>query len=58
MSQIYKPVKWEQLMHTLYQRKGDMPFPNTYEVGPGKQLGTILRMVNNKAYASYQAVEV
>ena len=45
-------------MHTLYQRKGDMPFPNTYEVGPGKQLGTILRMVNNKAYASYQAVEV
>ncbi|XP_067933565.1 malonyl-CoA-acyl carrier protein transacylase, mitochondrial-like [Watersipora subatra] len=58
ISQIYSPVKWEQIMHTVYQRRHDTPFPQSYEVGPGGQLGTILKMVNNKAYQSYQAIEV
>ncbi|XP_014681595.1 PREDICTED: probable malonyl-CoA-acyl carrier protein transacylase, mitochondrial [Priapulus caudatus] len=49
VKQVLKPVKWEQTMHAIYERKPDVLFPRTYEVGPGKQLTTILKMVNRKA---------
>ena len=48
--QIVAPVKWEQTLHILYERPKDMPFPKTYECGPGKSLSTILKMVNLKAW--------
>ncbi|XP_074644663.1 malonyl-CoA-acyl carrier protein transacylase, mitochondrial-like [Tubulanus polymorphus] len=58
VSQVYKPVKWEQTMHVLYSRDQGQSFPSTYELGPGKQLGTILRQINSKAFRTYKSVEV
>lgn len=58
LEQMYHPVQWEQLMHILYQRDQGQDFPITYEVGPGMQLGTILKMVNRKAHSSYKAISV
>ncbi|XP_073975724.1 malonyl-CoA-acyl carrier protein transacylase beg [Rhodnius prolixus] len=54
--QIVAPVKWEQTMHILYERTADMPFPNTFECGPGQTLSVILKMVNTKAWGSCQNV--
>ncbi|KAJ8931207.1 hypothetical protein NQ314_015904 [Rhamnusium bicolor] len=47
--QIVKPVKWEQLLHVIYERSPDEYFPRTFECGPGKSLKTILKQVNAKA---------
>lgn len=47
--QIVKPVKWEQTLHILYERKQGIDFPRTYECGPGKGLTAILKQVNAKA---------
>jgi len=58
MNQMWKPVRWEQTMHVLYGRRVGADFPRTFEVGPGKQLGFLLRQVNAKAYAQYDSVEV
>ncbi|KAI8502116.1 hypothetical protein Bbelb_205280 [Branchiostoma belcheri] len=54
--QVASPVKWEQLMHTLYERAQGQAFPDTYEVGPGGQLGAVLARVNMKARKEYQKV--
>ncbi|XP_071823984.1 malonyl-CoA-acyl carrier protein transacylase, mitochondrial-like [Apostichopus japonicus] len=51
--QLTLPVKWEQTMHHIYERAKGVPFPHTFEVGPGKQLGTILKRINRKAFDSY-----
>ncbi|KRY50136.1 Malonyl-CoA-acyl carrier protein transacylase, mitochondrial, partial [Trichinella britovi] len=52
--QISKEAKWEQIMHAIYDRpKSVTKFPKTYEVGPGNQLGKILRRINKKAAAEY-----
>ena len=56
--QVVEPVKWEQTMHVLYQRKQDEHFPLTFELGPGRQLGTILKMVNKKAHNSHKSIAV
>ena len=56
--QITFPVKWEQTMHVLYSRKQGQDFPLTYEVGPGRQLGVLLKMTNAKAYEHYYNVDV
>ncbi|XP_064640990.1 malonyl-CoA-acyl carrier protein transacylase, mitochondrial-like [Lineus longissimus] len=56
--QVYKPVLWEQTLHVMYSRDQGMEFPNTWEMGPGQQLGTLLRVVNKKAHAHYNCVEV
>ncbi|KAK6184743.1 hypothetical protein SNE40_007146 [Patella caerulea] len=56
--QIVKPVKWEQILHTLYSRQQGENFPSTYEVGPGKQMGTLLKVVNSKAHQSYTNIDV
>ncbi|KAA3677391.1 [acyl-carrier-protein] S-malonyltransferase [Paragonimus westermani] len=56
--QLVKPVLWEQTLHALYARPTDAPFPRTVEFGPGKQLGSMLRMVNRKAFTYYQPVNV
>lgn len=55
--QMVKPVKWEQLLHVVYERKIDTNFPRTFEVGPGKGLKAILKQVNAKAWDSTFNVE-
>lgn len=47
--QIYKPVKWEQMLHILYERNPDTNFPETCICGPINNLGEYLRNVNAKA---------
>uniref|UniRef100_A0AAY4EMF5 Malonyl-CoA-acyl carrier protein transacylase, mitochondrial n=1 Tax=Denticeps clupeoides TaxID=299321 RepID=A0AAY4EMF5_9TELE len=56
--QLVSPVKWEQTMHEVYERTEGQPFPITYEVGPGKQLGSMLQRCNLKAYRNYQHIDV
>ncbi|XP_008153666.2 malonyl-CoA-acyl carrier protein transacylase, mitochondrial [Eptesicus fuscus] len=58
VKQVVSPVKWEQTMHALYERKKGSDFPRTFEVGPGKQLGAILRSCNLQAWKSYSHVDV
>lgn len=60
IKQIYQPVLWEQILHRIYERRkdSDEPFPETYECGPGTQLGTILKQVNNRAFLLYKNVYV
>uniref|UniRef100_A0A1A9VN02 [acyl-carrier-protein] S-malonyltransferase n=1 Tax=Glossina austeni TaxID=7395 RepID=A0A1A9VN02_GLOAU len=55
--QIVKPVKWEQTLHEMYERKQDENFPRTFECGPGKGLIHILEKVNAKAANSAFSVE-
>ncbi|KAE8613138.1 hypothetical protein XENTR_v10007589 [Xenopus tropicalis] len=56
--QVVSPVKWEQTMHAIYERKKGTDFPRTFEAGPGKQLGSILKKCNLKAWHSYRDVGV
>ncbi|OWA50430.1 putative malonyl-CoA-acyl carrier protein transacylase, mitochondrial [Hypsibius exemplaris] len=56
--QVDSPVKWEQTLHILYERPQGSDFPRTYEVGPGRQLGAILKRNNAKAHAAYTAIDV
>lgn len=66
--QISKPVKWEQIIHKIYSREKPedyvegndelLGFPDTYECGPGRQLGFLLKSVNNKAFKYYKNIEV
>ncbi len=58
VEQVCRPVKWEQIMHMLYKRDKGLAFPQTFEVGPGRQLGTLLKMTNNLAFESYRNVSV
>ncbi|XP_072014117.1 malonyl-CoA-acyl carrier protein transacylase, mitochondrial-like isoform X2 [Amphiura filiformis] len=56
--QVVEPVLWEQTMKEIYQRDKGENFPQTYEVGPGKQLGAMLQRFNGRAFRSYFKVEV
>ena len=56
--QVVEPVLWEQTMHNMYQRERGTPFPFTYELGPGNQLGAMLKRNNLKASNSYANVSV
>ncbi|KAG8438628.1 hypothetical protein GDO86_004986 [Hymenochirus boettgeri] len=58
VKQLVTPVRWEQTMHAIYERKKGMDFPITFEAGPGKQLGSILKICNLKAWKSYRNVDV
>jgi [acyl-carrier-protein] S-malonyltransferase len=55
--QIVKPVKWEQLMHNIYERPLGEKFPRTFECAPGHSLTNILKMVNAKAWDTCHTVE-
>ncbi|XP_053689343.1 probable malonyl-CoA-acyl carrier protein transacylase, mitochondrial [Sabethes cyaneus] len=50
--QIVRPVKWEQTLHCLFERKVGEYFPRTFECGPGEGLKAILKKVNAKAWDS------
>lgn len=56
--QLTAPVKWEQIMHVLYSREQGENFPRTFEMGPGSQLGAMLKLTNVKAYQRYKNIEV
>ncbi|XP_077122692.1 malonyl-CoA-acyl carrier protein transacylase, mitochondrial [Ranitomeya variabilis] len=56
--QLVCPVKWEQTMHAIYERKQGTNFPRTFEMGPGVQLGAMLRICNLKAWRSYKSIDV
>lgn len=56
--QLVSPVKWEQTLHEIYERTEGQEFPQTYEVGPGRQLGATLQKCNMKAYKSYTHIDV
>ncbi|XP_016985223.1 probable malonyl-CoA-acyl carrier protein transacylase, mitochondrial [Drosophila rhopaloa] len=50
--QIVRPVKWEQTLHEMYERRQGVDFPRTFECGPGKGLVQVLEKVNAKAAQS------
>ncbi|CAF1107653.1 unnamed protein product [Adineta steineri] len=56
--QLTKSVFWEQSIHKMYQRDKHETYPNTYECGPGRQLGYLLRLNNNKAFQQYHHIDV
>ncbi|CAC5426618.1 fabD [Mytilus coruscus] len=59
VNQLVKPVKWEQIMSTLFTRdKTKSAFPYTYECGPGNQLGIFLDKMNSKAFKNYRNIQV
>ncbi|XP_059182060.1 malonyl-CoA-acyl carrier protein transacylase, mitochondrial [Centropristis striata] len=58
VKQLVAPVKWEQTLHEIYERTQGTKFPDTYEVGPGRQLGATLVKCNRKAFMTYANVEV
>lgn len=58
VKQLVSPVKWEQTMRVIYERQKGVVFPFTYEVGPGKQLGIILKSCNLKAWRFYKNIGV
>jgi len=53
LKQIVNPVKWEQIVHNLVARPSDVNMPSLYEVGPGKQLGSLIKSCNGKAFRNY-----
>lgn len=55
--QIVKPVKWEQLMHNIFERPQGEKFPRTFECAPGQTLTTILKQVNAKAWDTSHSVD-
>ncbi|KAB0796653.1 hypothetical protein PPYR_10714 [Photinus pyralis] len=55
--QIVRPIKWEQLLHTVYERDPEEHFPRTFECGPGTSLKTMLKEVNAKAWDQCFSIE-
>jgi [acyl-carrier-protein] S-malonyltransferase len=55
--QIIKSVKWEQLLHIMYERGKGAHFPQTFECSPGSSLMSILKEVNGQAFNSAISVE-
>ncbi|XP_014227491.1 probable malonyl-CoA-acyl carrier protein transacylase, mitochondrial [Trichogramma pretiosum] len=49
IKQIISPVKWEQIMQTMYSRPPGTEFPRTFDVGSKGMLKTILKNINAKA---------
>lgn len=55
--QIVEPVKWEQIIRTVYSRRDEV-YPKTYEVGSRRVLGHLLKVTDMKAYSNSSGVEV
>lgn len=59
VKQIYTAVDWESTTKLMYDDwdlfNGDAG-PTTYECGPGKQLGAMLKHTNAKAYERYKNI--
>ncbi|CAL8101055.1 unnamed protein product [Orchesella dallaii] len=57
VKQIYKPVKWEQVIQNLYQRPKESEYPMTFECGPGASLAAVLKNVNSKAHLKCKKIQ-
>lgn len=55
MKQMISPVKWEQIIQSIYKRPPGIAFPRTFELGSGS-LGHMLRRINVKASHFYTAI--
>ncbi len=55
---ICQPVKWEQIQQLLSQKSVENRFPRYFELGPGKQLGTMFYYMNKKAHIALTNVPV
>nr|XP_018903825.1 PREDICTED: probable malonyl-CoA-acyl carrier protein transacylase, mitochondrial [Bemisia tabaci] len=55
---LYKPIKWEQTLHVLYERPQGSYFPRTFECGPGETLKSILQKVNLLACRNFENIGV
>uniref|UniRef100_A0AC35FIK9 Malonyl-CoA:ACP transacylase (MAT) domain-containing protein n=1 Tax=Panagrolaimus sp. PS1159 TaxID=55785 RepID=A0AC35FIK9_9BILA len=53
IQQVAEPVKWEQIQQLLFRKHQDFKFPNYIEIGPGRQLGSMLVNISKKAYQAY-----
>lgn len=57
-AQVCNPVKWEQILHSIYDRREHTPYPKTFECGPGTALLSTLSMVNREARQFCKHVKV
>lgn len=58
VQQVYSPVRWEQIVHKIYDRTGHADYPRTFECGPGNALLSTLAMVNRGARKHAKFVQV
>jgi len=56
--QICSPVRWEQILHVIYERPKDTMCPKTFECGPGSTLLATLGMVHGVARRNAHHVPV
>ncbi|CAG2106522.1 unnamed protein product [Medioppia subpectinata] len=56
--QIVSPVRWEQILHIIYERPKETKCPKTFECGPGTSLLSTLNMVHGIARRSARHVPV
>jgi len=54
--QVVKPILWEATLSAMLSRDKSIPMPKIYEMGPGSQLGSLLKKCNGKAYQQYDCV--
>lgn len=47
--QLVKPVKWEQILHSVYRREPGKKFPRTFDLGSNGAMKSILQRVNGRA---------
>lgn len=58
-TQMFKPLKWEQTMHILYERAKGQHQPFTYVCGPtGQVLKSYLEQVNKIAAENCSVVNI
>lgn len=48
--QMVTPVKWEQILHKIYERPPETAFPRTFDLGSEGTMKIILKNVNAKAW--------
>lgn len=47
---LVQPVKWEQIIHKMYERPAGSTFPRTFDVGSDGTLKNTLKLINSKAW--------
>ncbi|XP_063977183.1 probable malonyl-CoA-acyl carrier protein transacylase, mitochondrial [Diachasmimorpha longicaudata] len=50
--QIYRPVKWEQILHEIFSRDQGIEFPRSFDMASAGIMRAILSKINAKAAAS------
>lgn len=52
IKQLISPVRWEQIIHKIYERPEGTAYPRTFDLGSKGTMKTILKMTNAKAAES------